>query len=52
MILVLFVFCYGKETAEEIVIVIFGQKRNAINFEIHYDFLHGYKEKQLFRRPF
>ena len=38
LILVWFVFYYGKEAAEEIVIMIFGlHKSNAIKFKIHND---------------
>ena len=45
--------CYGKETAEEIVIVIFGQNKvKAINFKLHYDFFMDIKKSNLLEDRF
>ena len=53
MILVLFVLCYGKETAEEIVIVISGQNKvTAINFKLHYDFFMDIKKSNFLEDRF
>ena len=45
--------CYGKETAEEIVIVIFGQNKvTAINFKLHYDLFMDIKKSNFLEDRF